>query len=841
MKDFDHETIEKYWQQYWKDHATYKVEVDTSKPKYYVLDMFPYPSGAGLHIGHTIGYTATDIIARYKRASGFNVLHPMGWDSFGLPAERYAVKMGVHPSVTTKQNTDVFRRQLQSLGYSYDWDREIFTSDPSYYKWTQWIFTKLYEKGLAYEANIPVNFCPALGTVLANEEVDHGKSTEGGHDVIRIPLKQWMLKITAYADRLLQDLEKLSWPESLKSLQRHWIGRSEGATIEFPLENGKETIEVYTTRADTLFGVTFMAIAPEHPLVFLLTTKEHKEIVDAYVQASKGKSDFERGEGAKEKTGVATGGFCINPVSKEKIPVFVADYVLPGYGTGAVMGVPAHDQRDYIFAKQYHLPIKQVILPIEGKADTKEKAFEDDGICVDSASKEISITSLSSKEAREKIYQWLEKTSQGKKAVHYKLRDWLFSRQRYWGEPMPVLHFEDGTKRILGIDELPLLPPELEDFMPTGDGSSPLAKVPSWVQIIDPKTGLPANRETNTMPQWAGSCWYYLRFADPKNDKAAWDKEVEKYWLPVDLYVGGAEHATSHLLYARFWHKVLFDLGLVSTDEPFTSLHNQGLIVSRSYKDRHGKYHAAEEVEERGGEYHLKATGEVLFSQIEKMSKSKLNGVPPDDLIKEFGADAFRLSISFLGPLEKEKIWNQDVLVGCRRFLARAQEMVLSPKVSSDQEVTAIRLAHRLVSRVQEDVENLSFNTAIAKMMEFVNEMNALEKYPKQALEYFVQVLSFFAPHMGEELWRSLGHSSSVVSAPFPKIDPRFLVEEVATIVVQVDGKVRGSIEVSHGKSEEEVVSLGIGLPNVQKFISGKKVVKTILVPNKLLSIVTQK
>ena len=553
MREYLHGAIETKWQKYWEEHKTFLCDIAEGTPKFYVLDMFPYPSGAGLHIGHTVGYMATDIIARYKRMRGFNVLHPMGWDSFGLPAERYAVRMGVHPSITTKHNTDVFRRQLKSLGFSYDWNREISTSDPTYYKWTQWIFTKLFEKGLAFEAEVPVNFCPALGTVLANEEVESGKSTEGGHDVIRLPLKQWMLKITDYADRLLEDLPLLDWPESLKALQRNWIGRSEGVVIDFPIVGSNDHVSVFTTRGDTVFGVTFMVVAPEHPLVSKLTTGEHTQVVEAYVQASRGKSDFERTEGRTEKTGIFTGGFCMNPASGEKIPVWVADYVLPTYGTGAIMGVPAHDARDNAFAHQYRLPIHEVIRPVSG---TKEegKAFEEDGVCENSSSKELSLNECSSAEAREKVAAWLEATKRGKKTVHYKLRDWLFSRQRYWGEPIPILHCADGTKRALGVDELPLMPPEMADFMPTGDGSSPLAKVPEWVSLIDQKSGLPASRETNTMPQWAGSCWYYLRFCDPRNDAEAWSRRAEQYWLPVDLYIGGAEHATSHLLYSRFWH-----------------------------------------------------------------------------------------------------------------------------------------------------------------------------------------------------------------------------------------------------------------------------------------------
>lgn len=840
MREYDHAAIEAKWQKFWDEHKTFSCTVDASVPKYYVLDMFPYPSGAGLHIGHTTGYMATDIVARYKRMLGYNVLHPMGWDSFGLPAERYAVRMNVHPSITTKQNTDVYRRQLKSLGFSYDWDREISTSDPQYYKWTQWIFTKLFERGLAFEAEVPVNFCPALGTVLANEEVESGKSTEGGHDVVRLPLKQWMLKITSYADRLLKDLDLLDWPDSLKALQRNWIGRSEGVSIIFPIARAKEFISVFTTRGDTIFGVTFMAIAPEHPLVSEVTTKEHSQVVEAYVQASRGKSDFERTEGRVEKTGVFTGGYCINPITQEKIPIWVADYVLPTYGTGAVMGVPSHDGRDYVFASAYRLPMKEVVRPASFEAE-EGKAFEEDGICCNSVSESLSIDGLSSSDAREKVASWLECTKAGKRAVHYKLRDWLFSRQRYWGEPIPVLHFKDGTRRALGIDELPLMPPEMADFMPTGDGSSPLAKVPEWVNIIDPITGQPATRETNTMPQWAGSCWYYLRFCDPHNDAAAWSQECENYWLPVDLYIGGAEHATSHLLYSRFWHKVLFDCSLVSKPEPFLSLRNQGLVVARSYKDHHGKYIAPEEVQEQQGRYVHAKTGEILTSQIEKMSKSKLNGVPPDTLISEYGADAFRLAVTFIGPLEKEKIWNVDVLTGCRRFLSRAYDMVMSDKVRDHDDVFVERLVHRLVAKARVDVEALQFNTVIAKMMEFVNEVSPRDIYPKKAMEWFVQVLATFAPHIGEELWHHLGHEGTVVDARFPVAEEQFLEDEVVTYVIQVDGRVRGRIELPKNRTEEEVVRLALEHPNVAKFLESKKVARTIVVPNKLLNIATEK
>lgn len=837
MADFDHRSIEKKWQEYWEKNETFKSDVDPLKPKFYVLDMFPYPSGAGLHIGHAVGYTATDIIARYRMMQGYNVLHPMGWDSFGLPAERYAIRTGIHPAITTQQNIDTYRRQLKALGYNYDWSREISTCEPSYYKWTQWIFTKLYEKGLAYEAEVPVNFCPALGTVLSNEDVQDGKSIEGGHDVVRMPLKQWMLKITAYAERLIEDLDGLDWPDSLKLLQRNWIGKSEGALLHFPLEGNKDALSVFTTRADTLFGVTFMAIAPEHPLLSKMTAQEHKKAVDAYVEAARSKNDFARTE---DKSGVFTGGYCINPVNGEKVPVWVADYVLPTYGTGAVMGVPAHDARDFDFASFYKLPIKQVILPLEPMQSEAGKAFEEEGVLVHSSSREIALDGVSSAEAKEKLYAWIEKKGIGKKTVQYKLRDWIFSRQRYWGEPIPIIHYADGTKRALELDELPLTPPVLEDYAPVGDGSSPLKKVPEWVNIIDPKTGRPATRETNTMPQWAGSCWYYLRFCDPHNENQAWDKEVEKYWSPVDLYVGGAEHAVLHLLYARFWHKVLYDCGLVSRKEPFQSLRNQGLVMARSFKEKTGKYVEAEDVVEDQGVYLHKKTGEVLISQIEKMSKSKLNGESPDGILEESGADAFRLAIAFMGPLETEKVWSHDALNGCRRFLSRVYDMVTSGKVRDEVDEEAEKHIHRLIDKTRRDLELFQFNTVIAKMMEFVNDIAKREFYPKKVLERFLQVLALFAPHMGEELWAHLGNKSSISTSRFPEADPSYLVDEVVTYVIQVNGKVRGRLELPRDRSDEDLVKLATDHPNVARFLGEKKVLKTIVVPNKLLNFVVE-
>ena len=837
--EYNHSLVEKKWQDYWDRNKTFCVEVDPTKPKYYILDMFPYPSGSGLHVGHVEGYTATDIIARYKRMKGFNVLHPMGWDSFGLPAEKYAIRTGTHPAVTTEQNIQTYRRQLKSLGFSYDWSREIATSDPSYYKWTQWIFTVLQKKGLAYEAEAAVNFCPMLGTVLANEEVDAGQSKEEGYDVIRVPLRQWVLKITAYAEELIKDLDLVDWPQSLKMLQRNWIGKSEGATIFFPIEGTDETLSVFTTRADTLLGATYVALAPEHPYVDRFTSLERKEAVAQYQEEARRKSDLERTELASEKTGVWTGGYVLHPITKERLPVWIAEYVLATYGSGAVMAVPAHDQRDFEFAAKYTLPLKNVIRPTDGSVPATDKAFTEDGIVIDGTAFGISIGGLSSEKARSCITEELEKRSLGKKTIHYKLRDWLFSRQRYWGEPIPILHFDDGSMRALDVDELPLLPPTLEDFKPTGDGKSPLARVESWVNVTDPKTKRSARRETNTMPQWAGSCWYYLRFIDPKNDKEAWSKEKEKYWLPVDLYVGGVEHAVLHLLYARFWHKVLFDCGLVSHPEPFMSLRNQGLIVSRSFKTQNNVYISAEDVKESQGVYTHKKTGEALFSQVEKMSKSKLNGITPDDIIQTFGADSLRLYEMFMGPLEKEKVWNTDAVAACRRFLSRIYTMVTSGRLTEDMDTDTLRLMHKLVHKAESDLEALQFNTTIAKMMEFVNTLSQKETFPRKALEALVLILSSFAPHIAEEMWSLLGHTTSVAFESFPKADPQYLVDQVITYVIQVNGKLRGKVDLSKDNSKEEIIQEALDHPNVQRFLDGTTVKKTIFVPQKLINFVT--
>lgn len=852
---YDHKKIEAKWQKYWKDHKTYKVEADPSKPKYYVLDMFPYPSGSGLHVGHVEGYTATDIVARHKRQKGFNVLHPMGWDSFGLPAEQYAIRTGTHPSVSTHSNIDNFRKQLQSLGFSYDWDREIATSDASYYKWTQWIFTKLFERGLAYESEMLVNYCPALGTVLANEEVDNGKTKEGGHPVERRPLRQWVLKITEYAERLIDDLELVDWPESLKKLQINWIGKSEGTLVEFKVNKHSDSIHVFTTRPDTLFGATYVVLSPEHPLVEAITTPEQKEVVNAYRKQSATKSDLDRTELNKEKTGAFTGAFAINPVTGKEIPVWITDYVLMGYGTGAVMAVPAHDERDFEFAIKYGLPVKCVYEPDfkahpelvqegEDLESLTEKIFAGkycwpgDGRCINSANEELSLNGLSIDQAVAKVSSWLESKGFGKVTVTYKLRDWLFSRQRYWAEPFPILHFEDGTKRALGLDELPLLPPQLTDFKPSGDGQSPLAKVREWVEIVDPKTGKNALRETNTMPQWAGSCWYYLRFCDPHNTEQAWSPEKEKYWMSVDLYVGGVEHAVLHLLYSRFWHKVLYDCGLVSTLEPFKSLRNQGIIVARSYQNSRNQYVAPEEVQEKNGKYFHRETGEELKSQIDKMSKSKLNGISPDDIIEEFGADSLRMYEMFMGPLEKEKIWNTEAVTGCRRFLDRFYDAVLSDKISEEESEEALKLGHRLVHGVARDIEVLQFNTAISKMMEFINEFTKLASYPRSVLLMATQALMPFAPHMAEEAWHILGGKGEVSYAPYPVVDQKYLEDLTITYVVQVNGKLRGRFELPKNQSQEVVLEAAKQNPLIVKYLEGVQIEKVIFVPNKLLNLV---
>ncbi len=836
--------IEKKWQKIWKAQKIFKAEVDPSRPKYYILDMFPYPSGAGLHVGHVTGYTGTDILARYKRQRGFNVLHPMGWDSFGLPAEQYAIRTGTHPAVTTRVNIETYRRQLESLGFSYDWDREVATSDPSYYRWTQWIFTLLFEKGLAYEAEINVNFCPALGTVLANEEVENGRSKEGGYPVERRPLRQWVLKITAYADRLLEDLDLLDWPEHLKKLQSNWIGRSEGVSITFHEQSTGESISVFTTRPDTLFGVTYLVLAPENPLVDTITTADRLPDVTEYRRKTAAKSDMDRTEASQDKSGVWTGSFALHPVTGKHIPIWISDYVLMGYGTGAVMAVPAHDERDFAFAKNYDLKLLPVYDPETDDEEIQQNVlagnlcWTEGGKVIHSQSDGCSLNGLGLESAKERMIHWLEKHGKGKKTVHYKLRDWLFSRQRYWGEPMPILHFADGAMRALSLDELPLTPPEVEDFKPAATGESPLAKVRNWVEVVDPKTGRKALRETNTMPQWAGSCWYYLRFCDPQNQEKAWGAGAEKYWMPVDMYVGGVEHAVLHLLYSRFWHKVLYDLGLVHTKEPFMTLRNQGLVTAKSFKKLTGGYVDPHEVKEQDGVFTWK--GEELFVQMEKMSKSKLNGVSPDEIIDEFGADSLRLYEMFMGPFEREKLWNTDAVTGCRRFLNRFYDMVFSDKLVDEENLEALKLSHRLVDYVTKDIEAMQFNTAIARMMEFINAFIPLPAYPKSCLKQAVQMLYPFAPHIAEEMWEHLtGSGQSMTYEAIPPVNPQYLVDETALYVVQINGKLRGRFELPKDCTETELMALVRNNPEVGKYLVGD-IIKTVFVPNKLLNIVLQ-
>ncbi|OQP06462.1 leucine--tRNA ligase [Geobacillus sp. 46C-IIa] len=801
---FNHREIEKKWQNYWEEQKTFRTPDESDKPKFYVLDMFPYPSGAGLHVGHPEGYTATDILARMKRMQGYNVLHPMGWDAFGLPAEQYALDTGNDPAEFTQKNIDNFRRQIKSLGFSYDWDREINTTDPNYYKWTQWIFLKLYEKGLAYMDEVPVNWCPALGTVLANEEVINGRSERGGHPVIRKPMRQWMLKITAYADRLLEDLEELDWPESIKEMQRNWIGRSEGAEIEFAVDGHDESFTVFTTRPDTLFGATYTVLAPEHPLVEKITTPEQKQAVDAYLKEVQSKSDLERTDLAKEKTGVFTGAYAIHPVTGARLPIWIADYVLMGYGTGAIMAVPAHDERDYEFAKTFDLPIKEVV----AGGNVENEPYTGDGEHINSEF----LNGLNKQEAIDKMIAWLEEHGKGRKKVSYRLRDWLFSRQRYWGEPIPVIHWEDGTMTTVPEEELPLVLPTTDEIRPSGTGESPLANIEEWVNVVDPKTGKKGRRETNTMPQWAGSCWYYLRYIDPHNDKQLADPEKLKQWLPVDVYIGGAEHAVLHLLYARFWHKVLYDLGIVPTKEPFQKLFNQGMILGENN---------------------------------EKMSKSKGNVVNPDDIVESHGADTLRLYEMFMGPLEASIAWSTKGLDGARRFLDRVWRLFvtengeLNPNIVDEPaNDTLERVYHQTVKKVTEDYEALRFNTAISQLMVFINEAYKAEQMKKEYMEGFVKLLSPVCPHIGEELWQRLGHTGTIAYESWPAYDEAKLVEDVVEIVVQINGKVRAKLNVPADLAKEALEERALADEKIKEQLQGKTVRKVIAVPGKLVNIV---
>ncbi len=802
---YQHQEIEKKWQKYWESQKVFKTNENSDKEKCYVLDMFPYPSGAGLHVGHPEGYTATDILARLRRMQGFEVLHPIGWDAFGLPAEQYALDTGNDPRAFTAENIETFKRQVKSLGFSYDWDRELNTTDPEYYKWTQWIFLKLYEKGLAYIDEVPVNWCPALGTVLANEEVIDGKSERGGHPVIRKPMRQWMLKITAYADRLIEDLEEVDWPESIKDMQRNWIGKSEGAEITFGVNGHEASIEVFTTRPDTLYGATYLVLAPEHKLVEQITTDVQKSAVEAYQNEVTKKSDLERTELSKEKTGVFTGAYASHPVTGEPVPIWIADYVLVTYGTGAIMAVPAHDERDHEFASKFELPIVGVL---EG-GDVAKEAFTDDGAHINSGF----LDGLYKDEAIAKMIDWLEKNNKGARKTTYRLRDWLFSRQRYWGEPIPIIHMEDGSMKPVPENELPLELPITNEIRPSGTGESPLANIEDWVNVVDPETGMKGRRETNTMPQWAGSCWYYLRYIDPKNKEELADPEKLKKWLPVDVYIGGAEHAVLHLLYARFWHKVLYDLGMVPTKEPFQKLFNQGMILGENN---------------------------------EKMSKSKGNVVNPDDIVKSHGADTLRVYEMFMGPLDAAIAWSEDGLDGSRRFLDRVWRLFvtedggLQNKIQEDAAVSKSfdRVYHQTIKKVTEDFEALRFNTGISQLMVFINESYKQDALTKKMAEDFVKLLSPAAPHISEELWSKLGNQTSVSIETWPIFDESRLEEEHVEVVIQINGKLRSRLTASRETGKEALESLALQDNTIKERLDGLTIRKVIVVPGKLVNIV---
>ncbi|HSR67427.1 MAG TPA: leucine--tRNA ligase [Acidobacteriota bacterium] len=840
--------IEPKWQEEWERRKAFRVSNDPEdlrgKAKFYILDMFPYPSGAGLHVGHPEGYTATDVVARMKRMQGLNVLHPMGWDAFGLPAERAAVRENIHPAEITQRNIDNFRRQIKRLGFSYDWDREISTASPDYYRWTQWIFLKLYQKGLAYMAEVPVNWCPALGTVLANEEVKDGKYIETGDPVEKRSMKQWMLKITAYAERLLDDLEEVDWPEGVKEMQRNWIGKSQGADIRFEVAGTQHAFEVFTTRPDTLMGATYCVLAPEHPLVEQIVSDERREVVEEYVTQAKQKSDLARTDLAKEKTGVYSGADAVHPVTGEEVPIWIADYVLMTYGTGAIMAVPGHDERDHEFARQFGLPIVEVVSG--GAKPVEEEAFTDnvEGTLVNSEF----LDGLEVPDAIRRMTEWLEAEGKGRLKVQYRLRDWLFSRQRYWGEPFPILHAEDGEEIPVSEDDLPVELPPVDEYRPTEDGRPPLARASrDWLTVTLPD-GRKARRETNTMPQWAGSCWYYLRFIDAQNDQAPWDRELERYWMPVDLYIGGVEHAVLHLLYARFWHKVLYDCGWVSTKEPFQKLFNQGMILAFSYLDEDGKYHHPDEVEKAEGQWRVKAGGKPVSEQIEKMSKSKLNVVNPDDVIDEYGADAMRLYELFMGPLEQVKPWQMDGVEGVYRFLGRVWRLVVdenSGDLSStiadapgSSQMGLWKTLHRTIKKVSEDTENLRFNTAISQMMVFVNEATAAPAVPKETLHVFLRLLAAYAPHLAEELWQRLGFEGLASLAPWPEYEEALCAEDTITIVVQVNGKVRDEMKVSRETDKAELEERALASEKVKKHLQGRDPKRVIVVPGRLVNVV---
>lgn len=875
--------IEPKWQQYWDEHKTFKTSNDFSKPKYYVLDMFPYPSGAGLHVGHPEGYTATDIICRYKRMKGFNVLHPMGWDAFGLPAEQYAIQTGTHPAITTQKNCDNFRRQIKSLGLSYDWDREINTTDPKYFRWTQWIFTKLYntwfdpeagkgrpiselpvpagiqaqgkaainkyiaEKRLAYYDNAQVWWCQSCKTVCANEEVlTDGSHEKCGNPVIRKNLKQWLLRIPHYAERLLNGLDDLDWPEGVKDMQRNWIGKSTGAEVDFAVQGLNEKLRVYTTRPDTLFGATYMVVSPEHPMLEKLVTPEKAELVQNYIQAASMKSDLDRTELAKEKTGVFTGRNAINPITGQPIPIWVADYVLMGYGTGAIMAVPAHDTRDFEFAQKFNIPVVCILDPKSADEQTRAKVlageacWTEDGEYINSANPSIGLdlNGLNKKQGIAGVIAWLTDNGIGEATTNFKLRDWLFSRQRYWGEPFPVIHWEDGEITLVE-DDLPVELPEMEKYEPGEGGESPLANAPDWLNVTD-KNGRKGRRETNTMPQWAGSCWYYLRYIDPRNDESIFDPKLENYWMPVDLYIGGAEHAVLHLLYSRFWHKVLFDLGIVSTPEPFQKLFNQGMILAFAYETATGAKVASDLVEEKDGKYFHTETGEELRQIVAKMSKSLKNVVNPDDVVKNFGADSLRLYEMFMGPLEDVKPWAENGVKGVYNFLNRASRFFgdLNNIVDETDDKETLKLLHQTISKVASDIENLKFNTGISALMIFNNLVIKKGKVSKQTAETFAKILAPYAPHLAEELWHLYGNAETLAYEPWPEVDPAMLTEDVVEYPVSFNGKVRFKLEIPVGTPAAEIETRALEHEISQKWLEGKTPKKVIVVPNKIVNVV---
>jgi len=856
--------IEQRWQAYWLEQKTFAVAnpgepgFDASKPKYYVLDMFPYPSGSGLHVGHPIGYIGSDIVARRKRMEGANVLHPMGWDAFGLPAEQHAIDTGKHPSQTTRANIDNFRRQLRLIGLSYDWERETNTSSVNYYRWTQWLFTRLYDHGMVYPTEVPVWWCPDCKTVLANEEVINGRCERRNHPCVRRPLKQWMFKITAYADRLLKDLEQVDWPESIKAMQREWIGRSEGAQVSFGIDGHPDAkLEIFTTRPDTLWGATFMVVAPEHPLLQQITTDDQRQAVNAYVEQASRKSDLERTDLAKEKSGVHTGAYALNPLMDAddpaaRLPIFVADYVLISYGTGSIMAVPGHDDRDFEFARRYELPIREVVKPPQGTPGLDDgECFTGDGTSVNSGP----LDGLPSRQAIARCLELLEERDLGHARTTYKLRDWLFSRQRYWGEPFPLIHLEDGSVRRVRDEDLPIELPTMTDFTPAADGAPPLARATQWVETIDPESGKPARRDTDTMPGWAGSCWYWLRFMDPHNDKAPFSKEAERYWGPVDLYIGGASHAVLHLLYARFWHKVFFDIGLVSTEEPFQKLFNQGILTAPAYEDETERRVPSDEVEAKGDGFVHLPTGRAVRQIVANMSKTLRNVINPDDVIERHGTDTFRLYEMFMSPLSDGRTWDDKGIAGCRRFLDRIWRVLVdtdgttplrahlieeTPRDSWSEGTLEIeRSLNRMIKRVDDSFQGFNFNTAVSGFMTFLNDVvQRPESLVRDQARRLVLAMAPFTPHFSEAIWRRLGHNSSIVDAAWPEANSKFLVDDDFELVVQVLGKVRGRVRAPRDAQRDQLEALARDTVAAQ--LEGKQRIKTIGVPGRLVNFVVK-